>query len=288
MFSMLALRSTAIVGNGLDGVGREVELDALGRHQRDVLLDEARLGLGQDADESPPSSSGRSSTRIGRRPCSSGSRSDGFDTWNAPDAMNRMWSGLHRPVLGGDRRALDQRQQVALHALARDAAADAALARRDLVDLVEEDDAVVLDRFDAPARIDLVLVEQLVGFLVDQQVVGILDRGLARLGRLPPMALPSMSPMFITPTMPPGMPGMSKPACRASGVGHLDLDFLVVELAVAQLLAEQIAASPGEAGRRRPAPSSTRSSALRCALRLDVLALPLAHAGRCRSRRDRG
>mmetsp|Transcript_14597 Transcript_14597/g.25682 ORF Transcript_14597/g.25682 Transcript_14597/m.25682 type:complete len:243 (-) Transcript_14597:721-1449(-) len=33
-----------------------------------------------------------SSTRIGRRPCSSASRSDGFAVWNAPDAMNRMWS----------------------------------------------------------------------------------------------------------------------------------------------------------------------------------------------------
>ena len=34
--------------------------------------------------------SGSSSTRIGKRPCSSGMRSDGFDTWNAPAAMNRM------------------------------------------------------------------------------------------------------------------------------------------------------------------------------------------------------
>jgi ATP-dependent HslUV protease ATP-binding subunit HslU len=34
--------------------------------------------------------SGSSSTRIGKRPCSSGMRSDGLDTWNAPAAMNRM------------------------------------------------------------------------------------------------------------------------------------------------------------------------------------------------------
>ncbi len=31
-----------------------------------------------------------SSTRIGKRPWNSGSRSDGFATWNAPDAMKRM------------------------------------------------------------------------------------------------------------------------------------------------------------------------------------------------------
>jgi hypothetical protein len=34
--------------------------------------------------------SGSSSTRIGKRPCSSGMRSEGFETWNAPAAMNRM------------------------------------------------------------------------------------------------------------------------------------------------------------------------------------------------------
>ena len=31
-----------------------------------------------------------SSTRIGRRPCSSGIRSEGRDRWKAPEAMNRM------------------------------------------------------------------------------------------------------------------------------------------------------------------------------------------------------
>ena len=40
-----------------------------------------------------------SSTRIGRRPCSSGIRSDGLLRWNAPEAMNRMWSVLTMPCL---------------------------------------------------------------------------------------------------------------------------------------------------------------------------------------------
>ncbi len=40
-----------------------------------------------------------SSTRIGRRPCSSGSRSAGFARWNAPEAMNRMWSVFTAPCL---------------------------------------------------------------------------------------------------------------------------------------------------------------------------------------------
>ncbi|MCY1298707.1 hypothetical protein D9M70_482050 [compost metagenome] len=40
-----------------------------------------------------------SSTRIGRRPCSSGTRSLGLDRWNAPEAMNRMWSVFTMPSL---------------------------------------------------------------------------------------------------------------------------------------------------------------------------------------------
>ena len=39
--------------------------------------------------------------------------------WNAPDAMNRMWSVFTAPCLVDDGGAFDQRQQVALHAFAR-------------------------------------------------------------------------------------------------------------------------------------------------------------------------
>src|SRR5690554_4690022 len=40
-----------------------------------------------------------SSTRIGRRPCSSGIRSEGSDRWKAPEAMKRMWSVFTMPYL---------------------------------------------------------------------------------------------------------------------------------------------------------------------------------------------
>src|SRR5206468_10892766 len=50
---------------------------------------------------------------------------------------------LQRTVFGRDRRSLDQRQEVALHALAADRSA-AHVADRDLVDLVDEDDSVGL------------------------------------------------------------------------------------------------------------------------------------------------
>ena len=90
--------------------------------------------------------------------------------------------GLHRPVFGGDRGALDQRQQVALHALAGDRAA-AHVGDRDLVDLVEEDDAVRLGVLERGA-VDVVGVEALVLFLLDQFVPGVGDAQLALLARL--------------------------------------------------------------------------------------------------------
>ena len=38
-----------------------------------------------------------SSTLFGNLPCNSGRRSEGFDTWKAPDATNKMWSVLIEP-----------------------------------------------------------------------------------------------------------------------------------------------------------------------------------------------
>ena len=93
--------------------------------------------------------------------------------------------GLDRAVLGGDRRALDQRQEIALHAFARDVGAAAALAGADLVDLVEEDDAVALDLGDRVAH-DRVLIEQLVGLGGDQRLVRLGDGHALGLGALAP------------------------------------------------------------------------------------------------------
>ena len=162
MFSTVALTSAAMSASASMASSVNSSVTPSVCISADVLLDEARLGLGQDAHASPPCVSGFSSTRIGSRPCSSGSRSEGLATWKAPEAMNSTWSVFTGPYLVDDRGAFDQRQQVALHALARDVGADPARSRaRDLVDLVEEHDAVVLD---GAYRVlhDLVLVEQLV------------------------------------------------------------------------------------------------------------------------------
>ena len=85
-----------------------------------------------------------SSTRIGRRPCSSGSRSEGLATWKAPEAMNSTWSVFTGPYLVETVVPSISGKQVALHALAGDVGAGALGARGDLVDLVDEDDAAGL------------------------------------------------------------------------------------------------------------------------------------------------
>ena len=76
--------------------------------------------------------------------------------------------GAHRAVPGRDGAALDKRQQVALHPLARDVGAGMVAAARDLVDLVEEHDAVLLDVLDRP-RLQIVLVDELARLLLGQQ-----------------------------------------------------------------------------------------------------------------------
>src|SRR5213595_1283003 len=84
--------------------------------------------------------SGCSSTRIGKRPWSSGIRSEGLVAWNAP---------------------------VALHAFARHVRPDGAPLPRDLVDLVDEDHAVVLDAVERLVH-HVVHVDELFQLLVDQ------------------------------------------------------------------------------------------------------------------------
>ena len=211
------------------------ERHALGRQQRHVLLDQRRLGLGQDAAE-VVAGERRSSTRIGSRPCSSGSRSDGFDRCgNAPDAMNRMWSVFTAPCLvetvvpsiSGRRSRCTP---------SRDTSAPTPLAAGDLVDLVEEDDAVLLDRLDRFLH-QLVVVEQLVGFLVDQDVVRFRDRDAARLGAAAAELAEDVADRDGA-HLRARHAGDLEQRHAAAGRLHLDLDLLVVELAGAQLPAE--------------------------------------------------
>src|SRR5690348_10147080 len=89
--------------------------------------------------------------------------------------------GLHRPVLGIDGGAFDQRQQVALNTLTRHIGAAQSFAAGDLVDLVEEYDSVLLNGTDRLLH-QLFVVEKFVGFFVDQNIVRFINGDTPRLG----------------------------------------------------------------------------------------------------------
>src|SRR6202043_1182524 len=128
-------------------------------------------------------------------------------------------------------------QEIALHALARHVGADAALAGTDLVDLVEEYDAVVLDHLDRFLR-ELIVVEQLVGFLVDQDVVGFVHGDPARLGAAAAELAENVADRNRAHLRAGHAGNVEQRHAAADGL-HLDFDLLVVELARAQLFAER-------------------------------------------------
>ena len=202
-----------------------------------------------------------SSTRIGRRPCSSGNRSDGLATWNAPEAMNSTWSVFTGPCLveivvpsisGSRSRCTPSREtSPPMRPPSR--------ARADLVDLVEEHDAVVLDRMDrladdrrrrrsacrSPRRSERRRLSATVT-----------RRGLVRW----PNALPSMSPMLIAPIEAPGAPGISNIGKPAPG---MSATWISISLSLSSPVRRRLRKISRVAG-DEPGPtsaSSTRSSA---------------------------
>src|SRR5690606_29442578 len=146
-------------GEAVYGVVGEFELHPFRRHQRHILLDEARLRLGEDAPEilllkrAQLHANGQSALKlgqeVGRLRYMEGARGDEQDVIR-----------LHRSVFGRHRRAFNERKEVPLHTLARNTRAQATLARGNLVDLVEKDDAVILRSSQRTADY-LVLIEQL-------------------------------------------------------------------------------------------------------------------------------
>src|SRR6516165_10633277 len=145
---------------------------------------------------------------------------------------------LDRAVLGGNRRAFNQRQAAALPAFARHAGADAAFPARDLVDLIEKNDAVLLDRLDRFEH-QLIVVEELVGFLVDQNVVGFGNREPARLGAAAAELAEDVADRDGA-HLRARHPRDFEQRQAAARCLHLDLDLLVVEFADTQLAAERL------------------------------------------------
>ena len=97
MFSVFSLTANAISASRRIALGPELERHALGGEQRLVLLRVRHASVAVRMRSKSSTESESSSTRIGKRPCSSGIRSEGFARWKAPLAMNRMWSVLTMP-----------------------------------------------------------------------------------------------------------------------------------------------------------------------------------------------
>src|ERR1035437_9410388 len=160
----------------------ELQLQPFGVEQRNVLLGERRLRLGEDLDEvfhrqrlqlhadgEAPLQFGDQVARLGNVECTGGDEQDVV--------------GAHHAVARVHRGAFDDGQNVALHAFARNVRPVPAFASRDLVDFVEEDDARVLHALHGDAR-DLVHVDQTLLFFLDEVLERLADLHLPLLGAL--------------------------------------------------------------------------------------------------------
>jgi hypothetical protein len=219
----------------LDAVGAEFQRHLLGRQQGLVLAREAGIGLGQDALE----------IIDGQRIEFDPDREAALQFRNQVGGLGHVEGaagdeqdvvGLDHAVLGRYRGAFHQRQQVALHALARHFGAVGFRARGDLVDLIEEDDAVLLDVLQR-LGLDVLVVDQARGLFVGQRLHRVADLHLAHAllaaAHVLEHALDLLRQVFHA--------GRGEDLHAGLGRGNLDFDFLVVQFAFAQLLAEFLA-----------------------------------------------
>ena len=127
--------------------GVNVDRDALGGEERGVLLDQRAFGLRQDPDELVTAQ--RLELDPNRKPSLQlGNQVRRLRHVERAGRNEQDVIGAHHAVLRVHGRAFDDRQNVALHAFAADVRALRAFAPGDLVDLVDEDDARLLDAID--------------------------------------------------------------------------------------------------------------------------------------------
>ena len=141
--------------------------------------------------------------------------------------------GAHPAVLRLYRGAFDQGQQIALHALARDVRAVRLAPAGDLVDLVDEDDAVVFDVFNGLAR-EIVLVDEASSLLVGVDLKKLLH-GQAALFALTRVDLVKDALKLVFKIVHPlrGDHVEGRGTC-----GHVGFKHLVVQAPLAQILAK--------------------------------------------------
>src|SRR6266852_5432244 len=132
------------LGETPDPVRYERDFDLLRGKQRLVLTGEASVGRREDSLEILHRKGIQLDTN-GEAPLQLRNQVRRFGKMERSARDKEYMVGFHHSVLGGDGSALHEREQVPLHALARNVGADRLPAVRDFVDLVEKHDAVLLD-----------------------------------------------------------------------------------------------------------------------------------------------
>ena len=145
--------------------------------------------------------------------------------------------GADHAVASADGGAFDDGQNVALHAFARNVGPVTALAAGDLVDLVEEDDAVRFDALNGCAR-DRVHVDQAAFFFLHKVVEGVGDLLLALLRTVAEDVRQHVAQVRLHVVH--VLVG-DDANLRHAAFAHVDFDNAVVNLAFAELLAELFA-----------------------------------------------
>ena len=169
------------LGNFGDGIFGKVESDVFGTDKGFVLFNEIGPRFLEDAHEvffgqrTKFHPDGQTSLKLRKHV-----RRFGDVEGTAGNEQNMV--GLHRAVFCRDRRAFDERQEIALNAFAADGSAPH-IGDCDLVDLVEEYDPVRFRIFQRDA-IDVILVHTFFGFFVDEAIPGIGHLQLATLHRV--------------------------------------------------------------------------------------------------------
>ena len=223
------------LGQTADAVLGELDLDPFGGHQRLVLIGQGGVRLGQDPLEVMGSQCGQlDPDRQATLQLGDEVRRTGHLEGAGGDEQYVVC--LDHAVLGVDGATLDQRQQVTLYPFTGDIGARALAALADLVDLVEEDDAVVLDRGNG-LLLQLFRVDQAGRFLFDQRLHGLLDLDLALLLLL--LAQVLEQPLQLVGHLFHARRGHDVDA--HGGGGQIQLDLLVIQLTFPQFLAEDLA-----------------------------------------------
>ena len=107
----------------------------------------------------------------------------------------------------------------------------------DLVDLIKKDNAVIFDAFNGVLD-DLIIINQLVAFFGQQDVIAVTHLHLARFGALAKGLAEHVVEIDHADLCAWHAGHIKAWHAASAGIGHLNFDFLVVELAAAQLFAK--------------------------------------------------